>query len=102
MLEEANLAVTDENLLIAAACKEKGIAFLKGEAKVNVRKIEKEKPATPAASSAASPTTSKSSSCWVRRINPSRASLCEQMIKSRSFLFAGFFMYAPNYPDTSR
>lgn len=43
MLEQANLEVTDENLLIAAACKEKGIAFLKGEAKVNVRKIEKEK-----------------------------------------------------------
>jgi len=54
MLEEANLAVTDENLLIAAACKEKGIAFLKGEAKVNVRKIEKEKPATPAASTGSS------------------------------------------------
>jgi len=54
MLEEANLEVTDENLLIAAACKEKGIAFLKGEAKVNVRKIEKEKPATPAASTGSS------------------------------------------------
>jgi len=54
MLEEVNLAVTDENLLIAAACKEKGIAFLKGEAKVNVRKIEKEKPATPAASTGSS------------------------------------------------
>jgi len=54
MLEEANLAVTDENLLIAAACKEKGIAFLKGEAKVNVRKIEKEKPATLAASTGSS------------------------------------------------
>ncbi|WP_067174331.1 biotin/lipoyl-containing protein [Sulfurospirillum sp. UCH001] len=54
MLEEANLTVTDENLLIAAACKEKGIAFLKGEAKVNVRKIEKEKPATPAASTGSS------------------------------------------------
>ena len=43
MLEQANLEVTDENLLIAAACKEKGIAFLKGESKVNVRKIAKEK-----------------------------------------------------------
>ena len=54
MLEQANLEVTDENLLIAAACKEKGIAFLKGEAKVNVRKIEKEKPATPVASTGSS------------------------------------------------
>ncbi len=54
MLEQANLDVTDENLLIAAACKEKGIAFLKGEAKVNVRKIEKEKPAEATASTGSS------------------------------------------------
>ena len=40
ILEEEGLAVTDENLFIAAACKEKGIAYLKGEAKVNVRKID--------------------------------------------------------------
>lgn len=38
LLEEAGVEVTEENLFIAAACKEKGIAFLKGEAKVNVRK----------------------------------------------------------------
>jgi pyruvate carboxylase subunit B len=54
MLEQANLEVSDENLLIAAACKEKGIAFLKGEAKVNVRKIEKEKPVTPVESTGSS------------------------------------------------
>jgi pyruvate carboxylase subunit B len=38
MLKSAAIEETDENLFIAATCKEKGIAFLKGEAKVNVRK----------------------------------------------------------------
>jgi pyruvate carboxylase subunit B len=41
ILEKEGLKVNDENLFIAASCKEKGIAFLKGEAKVNVRKIDK-------------------------------------------------------------
>ncbi|AQW81346.1 oxaloacetate decarboxylase, alpha subunit [Campylobacter pinnipediorum subsp. pinnipediorum] len=40
ILEKENIEVTDENLFIVAACKEKGIAFLKGETKVNVRKID--------------------------------------------------------------
>ncbi len=39
-LQEAGLPVTDENIFIAAACKEKGIRFLKGEAEVGVRKID--------------------------------------------------------------
>ncbi|MBN1838515.1 MAG: biotin attachment protein [Campylobacterales bacterium] len=43
ILEKENLDVSEENLLIAAACKEKGIAFLKGEAKVNVRKVSVKK-----------------------------------------------------------
>lgn len=38
-LQSEKIEINDENLFIAAACKEKGIAFLKGEAKVNVRKI---------------------------------------------------------------
>lgn len=38
MLEEKNLPITDENLFIVAACKEKGIDFLCGKAKINVRK----------------------------------------------------------------
>jgi len=37
-LEEAGLVPTEENLFIVAACGDKGITFLKGEAKVNVRK----------------------------------------------------------------
>jgi len=41
ILEKEGIEVNDENLFIAASCKEKGIAFLKGEAKINVRKIDK-------------------------------------------------------------
>ena len=43
MLEDEGIETTEENIFIAAACKEKGIAFLKGEAKVNVRKISQMK-----------------------------------------------------------
>ncbi len=38
MLKENDLEVTEENIFIVAACDVKGIAFLKGEATVNVRK----------------------------------------------------------------
>ena len=52
-LESEGLAVNDENLFIAAALKDKGIAFLKGEGEIGVRKVSKEAPApTPAASAA--------------------------------------------------
>jgi pyruvate carboxylase subunit B len=44
-LEAEGLPVTDENVFIVAACGAKGISFLKGEMKTNVRKIEKEAPA---------------------------------------------------------
>ena len=44
-LEAEGLPVTDENTFIVAACGAKGISFLKGEMKTNVRKIEKEAPA---------------------------------------------------------
>ena len=37
-LEEEGIETTEENIFIAAACQEKGITFLKGEAEVNVRK----------------------------------------------------------------
>jgi pyruvate carboxylase subunit B len=39
MLQDEGLEVNDENLFIALSCAEKGIAFLKGDAKVNVRKL---------------------------------------------------------------
>jgi pyruvate carboxylase subunit B len=41
ILESEELPVTDENIFITAACKDKGIRFLKGEAETGVRKIDK-------------------------------------------------------------
>ena len=49
MLKEAGLAITDENVFIAASCKEKGILYLTGKAKVNgVRKATPEEAAAKA------------------------------------------------------
>ncbi|TVQ37601.1 MAG: biotin attachment protein [Spirochaetaceae bacterium] len=48
VLESEGLPTTDENVFIAATCKEKGIAFLKGEARLMIRK---KKPRQPAKSS---------------------------------------------------
>ncbi len=42
LLDTAGLAKTDENLFIAATCKDKGIAYLQGEAKLGVRKTQKQ------------------------------------------------------------
>ncbi len=39
-LASEGLETTDENIFIAAACGEKGIAFLKGEAELGVRKLD--------------------------------------------------------------
>jgi pyruvate carboxylase subunit B len=58
MLQDAGINdLSDENIFIAAACKEKGISFLKGQSKVNIRLNEKkeEKPAAAATPKAASP-----------------------------------------------
>ncbi len=52
MLDEAGIEKTEENIFIAACCKDKGISYLKGEAKVMVRKVEKEAPAKKAESAA--------------------------------------------------
>ena len=38
-LKAEDIEITEENIFIAAACHEKGIAFLKGEGELNVRKI---------------------------------------------------------------
>jgi len=40
-LAEAGLEATEENIFIAASCKEKGIAFLQGKGTIGVRKCEK-------------------------------------------------------------
>lgn len=42
-LEKENIELTEENIFIAVSCQTKGIAFLKGDGKVNVRKISEEK-----------------------------------------------------------
>lgn len=54
MLEKESLPVNDENIFIAAACKEKGIHYLKGEAQVNVRKVDPKAAAKKEADSSAS------------------------------------------------
>jgi pyruvate carboxylase subunit B len=46
MLKKNDLPVTQENIFIAATCKEKGIQFLKGEGRVRVRKKEEIKPSS--------------------------------------------------------
>lgn len=52
ILKENNLPITDENVFITASCGAKGIAFLKGEAKIGVRYKTKEKKETPSNSNA--------------------------------------------------
>ncbi|MEM5947381.1 biotin/lipoyl-containing protein [Spirochaetia bacterium 38H-sp] len=52
-LKENNLEETEENIFIAATCKDKGIMFLKGEAKLGVRKGQKQKDASAGSSSGA-------------------------------------------------
>ncbi len=54
MLEAEKLPVTDENLFIVASCKDKGILYLKGEARVNVRKKDPAAAAPAAAGAKAS------------------------------------------------
>lgn len=51
-LETNDLELTDENLFIVATCKEKGLSFLKGQAEIGVRKIEKEKTVPPVSTDA--------------------------------------------------
>jgi pyruvate carboxylase subunit B len=59
-LSAAGLEITDENVMIAATCGDKGIDFLKGDKPLGIRYLEDEKPAAPAtaapAASAASGT----------------------------------------------
>jgi pyruvate carboxylase subunit B len=50
-LEQENLPVTDENIFIVSTCKEKGVLFLKGEAKTGVRKVDPQKEASGGTSS---------------------------------------------------
>ncbi len=57
LLENGITDLSEENIFIAATCLDKGIQFLKGEAKANVRKVQPEpEPAPAAAPAAAKPT----------------------------------------------
>ena len=52
ILKDEGIEINDENIFIAAACNDKGIEFLKGEATVNVRKnVQEEAQATTTKSS---------------------------------------------------
>ncbi len=55
LLEKAHLPVTDENIFIAATCKEKGILYLNGEARIGVRKIDKNAQASKETTSGSAP-----------------------------------------------
>ena len=52
MLEANKLSITDENIFIAATCQEKGIAYLKGEGRIGVRKNVKNPETAPVSSGA--------------------------------------------------
>ena len=44
LLQDNGLEETDENIFIVAACKDKGLVFLKGEAELGIRKVQPEAP----------------------------------------------------------
>lgn len=54
-LEKDGLETSKENLFIAVSCQTKGIAFLKGEVKVNVRKISEQPAPAPTPAPAPAP-----------------------------------------------
>jgi len=60
-LQENRLEITDENIFIAYACGEKGISFLKGNMKENIRKITTEAEAEVQAPAATQPKGTKGS-----------------------------------------
>jgi pyruvate carboxylase subunit B len=56
-LKDAKLELSDENIFISATCKEKGITYLQGNAKIGVRKIDSNaKKETPLEKKASAPT----------------------------------------------
>jgi pyruvate carboxylase subunit B len=55
-LQEHQLPETDENLFIVAACKEKGLAFLLGQAELGIRKVDPHAGSQPGAANAAAAT----------------------------------------------
>ena len=51
ILQENNLEASEENIFIVASCEDKGLQFLLGNAKANVRKISETETTTPTVSS---------------------------------------------------
>ena len=58
ILEKEGLPVTDENIFIVASCEEKGVAFLKGQGTIGVRKNQPKVEAAPATKPAPTSTVS--------------------------------------------
>lgn len=50
-LQDEGLEVNDENIFVVSTCLDKGVAFLKGESEIGVRKVDKSKPAAAPAGS---------------------------------------------------
>ena len=74
-LEEAGLPVNDENLMIAATCESKGIAFLQGKGQVMVRKIDPAKDAKEAATKADGYTISVNGKSFAVKIDGDKATV---------------------------
>ncbi|NLD94708.1 MAG: biotin attachment protein [Fibrobacter sp.] len=69
MLTDAGIAVTDENIFIAASCAEKGIAFLQGKGTIGVRKESADKKAASAAPAAAPAASAAKSNAFTINLN---------------------------------
>jgi pyruvate carboxylase subunit B len=68
-LSEAGLEITDENVMIAATCGDKGIEFLKGNKPLGIRYVEDEKPAASTAVTAAPSGSSKGPESYSVTVN---------------------------------
>ena len=77
ILEENKLPTTEENIFVAVSCQEKGIAFLQGKGKVNVRKLSDEKPAAPTTAQPAAPKSAASPGAPATLSNMGSASLAK-------------------------
>jgi pyruvate carboxylase subunit B len=56
-LQDNGLEETDENIFIVATCQDKGLVFLKGEAELDIRKVQPEAPPHPDSAPAGPPST---------------------------------------------
>lgn len=72
-LTDAGLPISDESVFIAATCKEKGILFLQGKAKVNnVRKYSTEPAAAPAAAASGGTASASGSGSYTVEVGGTR------------------------------